>query len=66
MWKGGPTRNWSKESCSQAQDLYAGGGYVGGYICQGCGKPAMGVYCEKPDAKGRRRWVCAECRGAEA
>lgn len=60
MWTSGPSRRFSTTRGNRAQLQYEGG-FVGMYVCQACGQPAVGVYA-KTDAPTGKKWVCKECR----
>ena len=66
MWPGGPSRRWSKTRTSEASMPYGeDDGYVGSYMCQGCGEPTVGLQRVICRAQGAGKWFCAACRDAE-
>jgi hypothetical protein len=64
MWPDGPSRNVSPVPCPGARMPSDLGVYMGNYVCQGCGAPAVGVYRVISTDFGRSVWICAECRTA--
>lgn len=55
MWDNGPLRVWSEFPRNGSQMQHGKGGFVGAYICDGCGQPVAGLY---RDTASLGRWVC--------
>ena len=61
MWEGGPLRNWTERATSVTRLKYSGaiGGYVGAYLCEGCGQVSDGVYQSRG---AEQKWLCGACK----
>ncbi len=62
MWEGGPLRQFSPErntTCKMYYESPGLKGYVGAYVCDGCGEPSPGIYSPHHP---HRKWLCAACK----
>lgn len=61
MWTNGPLRRWARARLSSNWIPYETGGFVAGYVCDGCRQDVAGVYRVAPGC-----WLCGSCKSGKA